>query len=1515
MAPQQQQQQQQQQQLGPVTALKRLNRCGLGTSTETEWILGVGVGHLLELWREDPLCLLGTVACLPAGQFIHGIETSSLDPAPPAAGTAASQWLVVFGGRHLCLCHWPCDDAQLPVRCITYAADAWILAVSEPQLWSAPGGVVEEPALAAEASPRSASSVSRTREPAAGAGCPASVDRNATHHHRVAEKRESNDTASLRLYLALADGRVLALRATTCSNDARIHHIRTCCSLERACYWSAAFSPTASLVAFGTADGSILVQALASQQNPTFLTREASFSVPAFEPKRSSLSCRRYQAHRGPIYGVVWARPFLTASNGTISRDSIPAGSLSNGTGPEALNTLWLCSCGDDRTVQCFRVQCDVATNGLSGSTTCTPVQAVDPVFIGVGECGASSTPEAVQVAGLERIALLRGHQARPWAVRAYTCPASEASPPKLHLMVASVGEDDTVRLWDAQRNCCLHCWRGHRQRNCWCLDLALAALSTRNAVAGPWPLLKLYSGGADGSVSIHTVPWPREAALPATIVQRAAAENPACPGRGSAEANLTSTTAEASVRQQLRFWPEGLVAAPPLPPLSAAARLSVREHARAMAVLANPQLLCISTSARRVLALQLEALKWTEVLHGDHSVDFMPACIAAAKSRPWLFLGSSHRQSTILALCLDLDHMNASDARSGHLLQHQVCWNARPEAHPVTLVELWQDRLLGAAFADGLVLVFDIASLLEQRLLPRERAPTAPHVIARVPAPRGIVQQPSCIHFFANLTGAACNTPKDAALHSPAAVIALLIGHRSGHVRLHPGLSSSAEACAELGCIQLVRPHDDRVSSIAPTGVAGDGARSSKPQALASMLCLLSMDGTFTRFALEYGADASRLRLVQCSREKCPSECEQGDCLWELAECAEPGDPRVPASPRMLFASGFRGQYAGVWRLDTAQPLFLVPCGGWRRPHTLYERNVPAVGRVIGFGFWKAGSVYLYERILQSPDGGCCRCYWYLPQRLRLQGSGMRIQGLVVLRVSGQCALDVDARMLEPETGSRVSQHWQKRLEQKEQRQQQQQQREQVAGVPQQSRATREYASHAGETLMYWIATASEDTNLDLYQWQVQRLSKGGLFSAASWERVASGSAVHFSGVLTLAALPWPHFEADRAALATPMDAVQDAEAYLLVSGGGSDTLAIWRVSAAGLNHLARYIRSRSRAPFAASLCRPSDESLARVTAVVLGAASSTDRQHGAHLDATQTTLAVAEQRTEPKLLTAWLLCGRSDGTLSLYRLQVQPHVDARHPAGTRAKTDRFEQRSPDRNWHTTMTLVAVRPRQAYAYPRALCSIRGTAYVFAGDTGGSVALYVWPHDWHTAELRARRGTLDAGNAPLADPATFEPCWEQSAFLAAAVNAVDGHWFRLQSHDWLLLVAGGDDQHFRFHLCNLANQACHWSSERIGRHSGALVGVQLRRVQLVRAADELFHLYAELWTWSTDRWLRCHELRLELTAERGVISASVTTTRSLLVGVGDPALLTLVPTCSALVACGCGIVTVFPEQA
>ncbi|KAF6002956.1 hypothetical protein F1559_001400 [Cyanidiococcus yangmingshanensis] len=488
---------------------------------------------------------------------------------------------------------------------------------------------------------------------------------------------------------------------------------------------------------------------------------------------------------------------------------------------------------------------------------------------------------------------------------------------------------------------------RMHRLRNIWCLDLGLVSTSVSKKFQEPiW--LWLYSGGADGTVGLFPLTWPLGLVPP---TPKEILESCACVPR-----NKTVKTTDLDARfpsmiesvqeQACGSLNSAVTAAPALPPLEhqTSTLLPGREHARAMVMLASVQLLCISTNARRVLAFSVDRQDWTELFAGDDSIDFVPASIAAADKSPWVFFGASHCRSTILALQLDVSTTTTTTTtkspRTPVISIRSERWQARTELQPVTLLHLWNDQVLFAATADGTVLAFDLTNLLDNHQPGHSLEP-----LALFPVPDGVVSQPSAIGLIP--------APHRADKASPlgtwkTSLDAVAVGHRSGQMRLHPISTRTATTPATVPCTQRLRPHEDRLSSIMiSSNNAVDDANTEDDS---GTLHVLSMDGTCSRFQRlsDTAHGGGTLRLVLCSREKCPVECEQGDVLYKLSDgtrawpstlsCVQ-GSVSAPACS-VLLASGFRGHHYGVWRLETGQTLFVVPCGGWRRPHVLYERR-----------------------------------------------------------------------------------------------------------------------------------------------------------------------------------------------------------------------------------------------------------------------------------------------------------------------------------------------------------------------------------------------------------------------------------------------------------------------------------------------------------------------------------------------------------------------------------------------
>jgi hypothetical protein len=1476
--------------LGPVTAVKRIGRTrlrqktnshpknrenqqDLEASTETEWFLGIGIGHRLEIWREGTLELLESIDCLPSGQVVHGIESTGAPSALP--------WLVVFGGRYLSLCYWTVSNEQdieaphILHRCLTFAAEAWILTVSLEKV------SCDQP-LGQHQSAREPSEITARKKIQAQEVAPSNNRNGEAPKQRTLDSPQPNTvqettTAQATVSMVLSNGCVTVLEAYVSSGKGWHYQTHTRCVLGQAHYWSAAICSAVGLVALGTADGSIWV-------HPWDCESSIDSRSVDHEKQRMVRTPLGFRAHRGPVYSLHWALSLSANATARLMFDE---------TGH---HLSWLCSCGDDRTVQCFRVRHPAAEHIASpsfGLQCHSPEPTVGDRAAKLDACLSSLGERKTSGYKVERLAELRGHQARPWAIRAYVfVPNTARTVSEEDILICSVGEDNTARLWDVRAARCAQIIRLHRSRNIWSLDMAPA--SQANDGQGRF-LLWLYTGGADGTVSLHPLVWPpacRQSTELSSMLKHhrgISANQPRINGNSGTCPPEEMTTLE----EELSIPAQGsLELAPPLPRPQKKCFLSGREHARAMAVLADAQLLCVSTNARRVLALDMNQMDWMELFcaDADDAIDFMPDSIATAKEFPWVFLGASHRQGTILAIELDLARIKSGSYSSPVLLRSE-CWQvSKTLARPVTLLHLWDDQLLFAATADGTVFAFDVQALLEGN--------PAEHVLepmALFTVPDDIISQPASIGVVP-VWSEANDAPTSA--NRRASQVAVLIGHRSGQLRLHMYAASEARAGDSLPvpCIQSLRPHDDRVTSI--VAMPGGDLETSFTRDHPTVF-MLSMDGTHARYQLLADGASSRgmWRLVQSSREKCPIECDQGDVFYQLPYHPA-SDGRHQSSASLLLASGFRGHAYGVWQLETAQSLFVVPCGGWRRPHILYGRRSATAETLIGFAFWRAGKLCRFEYVMERANGTR-----FLPRQIRISGAAMRIQGLLVLPATMKTSASVQdhhraIRCPCPRT-SLLSQ-------------QRQHDEDDLADL---TRAT------------FWLVTASEDTTLDLYRCAVAVSAERGS-RLRLCGRIASGSAGHFSGILCLAGMSWPsrRFFVDgrRADLGLPAAPTQD---YLLVSGGGSDVLCFWRLSSTGLGLLARYIRSRSRAPFASGLCRPSCESLARVTAAALKPSSALGSDDPVTslgtrpypLDTTNST---------SNTLECSLLCGRSDGTLSIYWLQVAAiGNESGKPPLHRAF---FQQCAADHNWHTTMELLAVRRWRGYVYPRALCSLSFTPWFLVGDTAGTVSLYASPVAASPTspnpaacpcsgqkDTAPAQGSCSPG-APFPSAVTaLEPLWEAQAFLAAAVNALDGLCFQFpaqQPSDWLLLAAGGDDQQIRVLLCSLQTRSICWSTERIGCHTGAITGLQLRLWSKGVDATATLSLVAELWTWATDRWLQCHHIRLRIQVDQSVAEASVTQTVCVPFSTGDPATLSLAPDHSLVVISGLGVAALTREQ-
>ncbi|KAF6002955.1 hypothetical protein F1559_001387 [Cyanidiococcus yangmingshanensis] len=231
-------------------------------------------------------------------------------------------------------------------------------------------------------------------------------------------------------------------------------------------------------------------------------------------------------------------------------------------------------------------------------------------------------------------------------------------------------------------------------------------------------------------------------------------------------------------------------------------------------------------------------------------------------------------------------------------------------------------------------------------------------------------------------------------------------------------------------------------------------------------------------------------------------------------------------------------------------------------------------------------------------------------------------------------------------------------------------------------------------------------------------------------------------------------------------------------------------------------------------------------------------------------------------------------------------------------------------------LVLLAERPWQGHVYPRALCSVPNTSWFLVGDTSGAVALYSCSGGATGTSSTLVDGHL-SGATEQSLPWVLAPVWEHRSFLAAAVNAIDGFWFQHpteRSSDWLLLVAGGDDQHFRFLLLRPHASSTSWCSERTCRHTGAITGLQMRLLSM-NVAEELRTLVIELWTWATDRSLQRHQLRLQISSEQVITETLATDPASDLFSIGDPGTLVLVPNRPLVAVGGYGVAVLVTENA
>ncbi|KAK4536201.1 hypothetical protein CDCA_CDCA07G2226 [Cyanidium caldarium] len=683
----------------------------------------------------------------------------------------------------------------------------------------------------------------------------------------------------------------------------------------------------------------------------------------------------------------------------------------------------------------------------------------------------------------------LFGHTARPWAV--IVTDDRTASP---HPIVLSVGEDATCRLWCPQRGAEVAVLRGHALRSVWCVACLPSASSTGGESNVRW----VATGGADATVRLYDLvhEWRRATQQPSA----------------------------------LRSW-----ALPPLTAVSDSRPLlpdASRELAKS--VLLWPRYadsILVATDRGRVLMVSRATGAWT-VLHEDSAPAlFVPASAAISDDGQLACFGVG---SSGEVLALQLQRSAAGAVR----VLHRWRWRASDRSASIVYLHLDERRRLFCATPDAHVSIWQWWDL--------RTTTTTTAAAASSPTPAAHCLCPSTVH--AKPSAVLClDTQHDEVGLAHRGVV--LVGHRSGHVRVHALLETTPDAAPFMPCIALIHVHTDRVAAMACVRRYESGHATGRASGFADILAF-SMDGRLSTLRLRWRWQGPQRRLQQLTAQVIRlqsggTEFTVADRLVPMRSSRDDPDPfagSLSSSSSSWIAAGFHADAYGAWQYGDAQELLRVRCGGWRRPHDLAvctpdadecsatERE-DAVGEAV-LAYWKCDGLHVFTQMLPASmrSNGC----HIAGNRLRIPGHGMRINAVAV----------VPARAPDARQDSR-SRRW---------------------------------------PTDWWLISGAEDTALGQY-----RLRQRPGSTRLQW--ISADQHAHEAGVLSVTACWW--CDGGGSPGAVPR--------CLVASAGGHDALFLWQVQRTGLVQLGRGTARVERCDIVRWARQTRGECLARVIAVDL--------------------------------------------------------------------------------------------------------------------------------------------------------------------------------------------------------------------------------------------------------------------------------------------------------------------------
>eukprot|EP00166_Cyanidium_caldarium_P001469 ctg_1760.g380 len=538
-----------------------------------------------------------------------------------------------------------------------------------------------------------------------------------------------------------------------------------------------------------------------------------------------------------------------------------------------------------------------------------------------------------------------------------------------------------------------------------------------------------------------------------------------------------------------------------------------------------------VATDRGRVLMVSRATGAWT-VLHEDSAPAlFVPASAAISDDGQLACFGVG---SSGEVLALQLQRSAAGAVR----VLHRWRWRASDRSASIVYLHLDERRRLFCATPDAHVSIWQWWDL--------RTTTTTTAAAASSPTPAAHCLCPSTVH--AKPSAVLClDTQHDEVGLAHRGVV--LVGHRSGHVRVHALLETTPDAAPFMPCIALIHVHTDRVAAMACVRRYESGHATGRASGFADILAF-SMDGRLSTLRLRWRWQGPQRRLQQLTAQVIRlqsggTEFTVADRLVPMRSSRDDPDPfagSLSSSSSSWIAAGFHADAYGAWQYGDAQELLRVRCGGWRRPHDLAvctpdadecsatERE-DAVGEAV-LAYWKCDGLHVFTQMLPASmrSNGC----HIAGNRLRIPGHGMRINAVAV----------VPARAPDARQDSR-SRRW---------------------------------------PTDWWLISGAEDTALGQY-----RLRQRPGSTRLQW--ISADQRAHEAGVLSVTACWW--CDGGGSPGAVPR--------CLVASAGGHDALFLWQVQRTGLVQLGRGTARVERCDIVRWARQTRGECLARVIAVDL--------------------------------------------------------------------------------------------------------------------------------------------------------------------------------------------------------------------------------------------------------------------------------------------------------------------------